>query len=120
MSELMRGKLEKARLELLDLTARNRLLNAPLEKAAKSARAIRVRDEIATEVYRLLVEDGKTLTFVPGVEKGEASAESDDAGLPQPDENEAVDDRGVKVRHRDGKLQTSMTSRGLQKRLLQM
>lgn len=119
MSELMRGKLEKARLELLDLTARNRLLNAPLEKAAKSARAIRVRDEIATEVYRLLVEDGKTLTFVAGVEKDE-TGDADEAGLPQPDENEAVDDRGVKARHRDAKLQTSMTSRGLQKRLLQM
>ncbi len=124
MTDHIRGQLEKARLELLDLSSRNRLLNAPLE-SAKSARSIRVRDEVVSEIYRLLVTEGKVLTFAPGLERSndgssDAAAETDEADLPQPDEKESVDERGVKSRHRDAKLQTAMTSRGLQKRLLQM
>jgi hypothetical protein len=104
----IRGQLEKARLELLDLSARNRLVNTPL-LAAKSASSIRVRDELAHEVYRLLVTEGKAMTFAAGLER-KGDADSDEADLPQPDEG----------RHRDAKLQTGLTSKALQKRLLRM
>jgi hypothetical protein len=122
MTGNIRGQLEKARLELLDLSSRNRLLHTPLDAAKPAARAIRVRDELASEVLRLLFTEGKALTFAPGTgAAGSSSAEdADTAGLPQPDDNEAADERGVKSRHRDTRLQTALTSQGLQKRLLKM
>ncbi len=42
-------KLERARTELLDLSARNRLLNIP--RNAKSSRSIEIVDELTTEIY---------------------------------------------------------------------
>jgi hypothetical protein len=111
-------KLDRARVHLLDLTARNRLLNIPRSKA-RSGSLIEVVDERATEIYRLLVKEGKSLTFSPG-----RSASADSEGdaeeiedLEQPGED-GVDERGVANRHGDTRLQTRLTSKGLQKRLL--
>ncbi|BDC51841.1 hypothetical protein F183_A41560 [Bryobacterales bacterium F-183] len=120
MDDALRAKLERARLDLLDLSARNRLLNAPLMAAPKSTRTIRVRDEVASEVYRLLVGDAKAMTFAAAPAKANAAGDDAEGSLPQPDENEALDERGVAARHRDAKLQTSLTSEALQKRLLHL
>ena len=57
-------KLERARTELLDLSARNRLLNIP--RSAKSARTLEVVDERSDEVFRLLVGASRPFTFLPG------------------------------------------------------
>ena len=57
-------KLERARVELLDLSARNRLLNMP--RGARGGRSIEIIDEKVGEVFRLLVLEGKTFTFVAG------------------------------------------------------
>ena len=131
-------KLERARVELLDLSARNRLLNMP--RGARGGRSIEVIDEKTVEVFRLLVREGKTFTFVPGKaaekEEGEAAASpaanantAVDCGvLAEPDEVEelaqpddkTVDERGVLRRHADTRLQTRLTSKGLQKRLLEL
>ena len=125
-------KLDRARTELLDLSARNRLLNMP--KSAKAAKTIEVVDEKTSEIFRLLVGDGKSFTFVPGLPSrkateagGEADATSEapeedsdvieDLALPEDDE---VDDRGVAGRHSDTRLQTRFTPEGLQKRLLDL
>lgn len=135
-------KLERARVELLDLSARNRLLNMP--RGARSGRSIEIVDEKAGEVFRLLVREGKTFTFLAGraaetktsdlVEgasesqegliansaKGKPTAESDEIEeLAQP-EDEVMDERGVYRRHTDTRLQTRLTSKGLQKRLLEL
>jgi hypothetical protein len=118
-------KLERARMELLDLSARNRLLNVP--RSTKSGRGIEVIDERSTEVYRLLVKDGKGFTFLPGREaaKTEPAVSTEDslndeiAELAQPDDT-AVDERGIFVRHSDTCLQTRLTSQGLQKKLLDL
>jgi hypothetical protein len=93
-------KLERARTELLDLSARNRLLNLP--RSAKSARSITVIDEKSVETYRLLVKEGKAFTFLPGREttKSEAAKPSEEAELDeiselaQPEDN-SMDERGV-------------------------
>src|SRR3546814_13082826 len=67
-------------------------------------------------------DDGKALSFLPGVkrseeERGELGPDDDvTGGIPQPDE-ETVDARGVAGRHSDLRLQTRLTSEGLQKRL---
>jgi very-short-patch-repair endonuclease len=113
------AKLERARTELLDLSARNRLLNIP--RSAKSAKTLEVIDERTAEVFRLLVKDGKAFTFLAG--KG-ATAEQDDdeieiAELVQP-EDDGVDARGVANRHADTRLQTRLTPAGLQKKLLDL
>ncbi len=118
------AKLDRARAELLDLSARNRLLNVP--RFSKAAKTVEVVDERSAELFRLLVREAKAFTFVPGKEKAgeQTEAEADDedvvADLPQPEEGEAVDERGVASRHSDTRLQTRMTSKGLQKRLLDL
>ena len=116
----LRDKLDQARTELLDLSARNRLLNMP--RSSKSVRALEVVDELSVEVFRLLVREGRVFSFVAGKSAAE-SAEEDDADeiveLAQPDDD-VVDDRGIAARHSDTRLQTRLTSKGLQKRLLDL
>lgn len=119
--------LEESRRELLDLSTRNRLLSMPVQ--SKSARVVSVRDEKSDQVYRLLVSQRRTFAFLPGVErrpagsdicvKADPTVDSDEenAGLPQPEED--IDEAtGEARRHVDTKLQTSLTSEGLQRRLL--
>ncbi len=115
-------KLDKARVELLDLSARNRLLNMP--RSGKSARTIEIVDEISSEIFRLLVREGKLFTFVAGksarTEGDEADTEAYEiTDLAQPDDD-VVDERGVFSRHADTRLQTRLTPQGLQKRLLEL
>lgn len=57
-------KIERARTELLDLSARNRLLNVP--RFSKSAKTVDIIDEKAAEVFRILVTEGKAMTFLAG------------------------------------------------------
>lgn len=115
-------KLERARLRLLDLTARNRLLNVP-RSSSRSASLIDIVDERASEAYRQLVRDGKALTFAAGRSSGDEEEGADVADeivdLAQPEDTE-TDARGVLLRHADNRLQTRLTSKGLQKRLLNL
>jgi hypothetical protein len=113
-------KLERAREELLDLSARNRLLNMP--RHSRAAQTIEVIDEKSTEVYRLLVREGKALTFLPGRKREATQTDGDtdeilELALP---EDETKDERGVLNRHSDTKLQTRLMGAGLQKRLLNL
>jgi hypothetical protein len=119
----MADKLEQARTELLDLSARNRLLNMP--RGAR-ARSITVVDEKSAEVFRLISREGKAFTFVAGRAAdesalvGEDGAEKDEIDdLAQP-EDDSTDDRGILRRHSDTRLQTRLTGKGLQKRLLEL
>jgi len=114
-------KLERARTELLDLSARNRLLSIP--RSAKSARTIEVIDEKSDEVFRILVTENRAFTFLPGraaaaVKDGEDNEPDEIGDLAQPDET--VNERGIFNRHIDTKLQTKLTSKGLQKKLLDL
>lgn len=115
----IRDRLLKERHALLDLSTRNRLLNTPLR--TRNSRAIEIVDEKSVEVFRLLTAN-KALSFVPGVqlteaERAELDPEDDvTGGIPQP-EDDAIDARGVASRHVDLRLQTRLTSEGLQKRL---
>ena len=109
-------RLLKARHALLDLSARNRLLNTPLR--TRNNRAIEIVDEKANIVFGAL-SDGKAMTFLPGADLPAGERDTDDtdtAAIPQPGDD-AVDARGVAARHSDSRLQTRLTSEGLQKRL---
>lgn len=117
-------KLDRARMELLDLSARNRLLNMP--RSSKGARSIEIVDEKSSEIFRLLVREGKVFTFVAG--KAARAGDESDAVEVEPDEiadlaqpeDDVADDRGIFSRHADTRLQTRLTPKGLQKRLLEL
>lgn len=116
------SKLERAREELLDLSARNRLLNMP--RSSKSAKTIEIIDEKADEIFRLFVNAGRAFTFLagrPDRKDGEGDPEEiEDVELAQPADDTDVDERGIARRHTDTKFQTRMTPTGLQKRLLDL
>src|ERR1700728_4887811 len=104
------GTLEIARRDLLDLGLRNTLLNYRLLRS----KGVEVIDEKPVEVFRVLVKEEKSLTFLPG-EAAELGADRTTAGdhLAQPGE-----DRSGAARHRDLRLQTVYASAQLQTRLL--
>src|SRR6266436_7498095 len=108
--------LERSRKELLDLSTRNRLLSIPVN--SKSARIIQVYDELSAEVFRLLVNEKKALTFLPGKQTKPADStdsqlfDDEEVGLPQPDEDEDSG-TGVARRYVDLRLQTALSPEGL-------
>jgi very-short-patch-repair endonuclease len=102
----LRDILMRERQALLDLSTRNRLLNLPLRTT--NLRTLEIVDEKAAEVFRLL-NDGKAMTFLPGVEV-DVDRPFELIG-PQPE------DRHPAARHVDLKLQTKLASENLQKRL---
>lgn len=115
----VRDRLLRDRRSLLDLSTRNRLLNVPMR--TRNVRTVELVDERSSEVYRRL-QEGKGLSFLPGrnlTDEERAELAEDDVetgGIPQP-EDDTSDDRGIAKRHSDLKLQTRLTSEGLQKRL---
>ncbi len=111
-------RLENTRRELLDLSARNRLISTPRETSR--GRKIEIVDERSEEVFRLLVRERKSMSFLPGSgETDPASVESAAAvHLAQPEEESA--DGTPDPRYTDLRLQTRLTSERLQGRLLDM
>ena len=125
--------LNSSRRELLDLSTRNRLLSIPVDSS--SARIISVRDEISEQVYRLLVAKKKAFSFLPGRSSADSSAltKSSENGntelfeapvLAQPgteSRDEEIDEAStLPKRNVECRLQTSLTSEGLQRRLLDL
>ncbi len=124
-------RVNRARLELLDLSTRNRLLNTPRHGRAKT---VEVVNEIALAMYKTLVVDGKRFTFAAGRADpqqvgldGESledealdpeNTELDPALIEQPDLE--LDEDGRVLSHWDSNLSTRLTSAGLQKRLLDL
>ena len=104
----LRSRLLRERHVLLDLSTRNRLLNLPLRTT--NVRTLEIVDEKAAEVFRRL-NDGKAMTFLPGVEIDETATE--EMIGPQPDDANGT----LAARHTDLRLQTKLASEGLQKRL---
>lgn len=142
-------KVNRARLELLDLSTRNRLLNVPRSGHAKT---IEVINELARAMYQTLVVEGKRFTFVAGRADpktladdivGEDEHSYDLTGFDEvnavdeegefalleiePDDPELLaqpnlelDEQGRRVSHWDAQLMTRLTPTGLQKRLLDL
>jgi very-short-patch-repair endonuclease len=110
-------RIERTRRELLDLSARNRLISTP--RGATRGRRIDIVDERSDEVFRLLVRERKAMSFLPGIEDETTKSDETQAvpSLPQPeDEPGATPD----PRHTDSRLQTRLGSERLQRRLLDM
>ncbi|NBB85644.1 MAG: DUF4011 domain-containing protein, partial [Bacteroidetes bacterium] len=113
-------QLDEARKELLDLSLRNTLINYRTLKS----RGLDVIDEVPAEVFRILVREGRKMSFLPAPEEEteEKKEPVDDEELfeemlellRQPEDEED----GPAARHVDTKLQTPYTSARLQRRLL--
>lgn len=131
-------KVNRARLELLDLSTRNRLLNTPRSGRAKTVEVI---NELAKVMYKTLVVDGKRFTFVAGRSEPSqledelsgfsmaVTVDGDDVAdlcevpgnadfMAQPDLE--LDEHGRVVSQWDAHLTTRLTPTGLQKRLLDL
>jgi very-short-patch-repair endonuclease len=90
---------------------RNPLLNYRPSKA----RGVEVVDELPTEIFRILVDERKAMTFKAGPEDLGSETEPYEL-LAQPEE--VTDDGGPAARHVDRQLQTNVPSAKLQSRLL--
>ncbi len=62
-------RIQSTRRELLDLSARNRLISTP--RGSSQGRKIEVVDERSEEVFRILVRERKAMSFLPGAGEGE-------------------------------------------------
>jgi very-short-patch-repair endonuclease/energy-coupling factor transporter ATP-binding protein EcfA2 len=102
------ARLEQARRNLLELSTRNRLISMPVRR--RRAKIIEIADERSDSVFRILVSEGREMSFLPIRE--ELAETADINGLfAQPTSDDAD-------RHSDKYLQTMMDSKALQKRLL--
>ncbi len=90
-------RLARARRELLDLSARNRLLHVPRENP-RSGRLDIVKER-SDDIYRILVGEARSMTFL-----------GSDGALADDDDPEAA--------YADDKLQTALAEKVLEKRLL--
>jgi hypothetical protein len=116
-ADVIKG-IQSTRRDLLDLSARNRLINTP--RGPSPGRRIEIVDERSEEVFRLLVRERKAMSFLAGVVEPEndtvepKESETASAHLAQPEEDT------IDPRHNDLRLQTRLTSERLQGRLLDM
>jgi very-short-patch-repair endonuclease len=116
----VKAKLDVSRRDLLDLSLWNKLINfKPLK-----TKGVEIIDELPEEIYRILVIEGRSMTFIQTPEK-EVDKEAEQILLPTLEDEEIMDfgqpdevENGLAARHTDDKLQTPYTSPILQKRLL--
>jgi very-short-patch-repair endonuclease len=111
------AQLNTSRQALLDLSTRNRLLNIP--RRSKNVKTIEVIGESSVEVFKLLVKEGKALSFLPAREAdGDVPDEDSRDKLPQPEGDGSGD--GDSSKRDSRRLQTPLSSERLQKRLLSL
>ena len=110
-------QLNTSRQELLDLSNHNRLLHIP--RRSKNVKTIEVIGKSSVEVFKLLVKERKALSFLPAREAdGDVTHEVGRDKLLQPEGDGASNgdfSKGDYLR-----LQTLLSSEGLQKRLLSL
>lgn len=110
--------LSVARDRLLDRSLRNKLISTPL--TSTKARQVRVFGESSDQVFTLL-HTGKAMSFSPSTVAAESAEEGgDDAPAIWTPEAGDSDPASRSERQSDTKLQTRLTSEGLQKRLLSL
>ena len=108
--------LEKSRKDLLDLSLRNPLLNYRLLRT----RGLRLLSPNAAEIFRYLVFDERSLSFLPAAAEDEA-ADGANAELEQPASEpyaDTADEQGSSSRRRIIRVRTPHSSEDLQRRLV--
>lgn len=109
--DTIRARFEADRRALLDLSLRNTLIS---HRELKS-RGLRVVDERSDQLFRILVSDGRAMSFLPAPKSESLEDELNEGQLlfEQPPEDDGVADR-----HTDDRLQTPYSDPTLQRRLL--
>ena len=112
-------KLEASRRDLLDLTTRNRLISTA-RTSSRSGR-LEIIGERLEEIFRILVVEGKAMTFLPN-DTNDDAIEDRQFRLFQPPEDdfETDDEDDPAEQHIDLHLQTPLADESLQKRLLKL
>ncbi|MEX2315780.1 MAG: DUF3320 domain-containing protein [Pirellulales bacterium] len=115
--------LDNARRELLDLSARNRLINT--RRGATRSSRLEIVDEKADQVFQRLVVDEKSMSFLASDEKDASSSRppADQNVLFPSDEITSLENNVLledSERHTDSRLQTALEADSLQKRLLKL
>ena len=98
------AKLEQARRNLLELSTRNRLINMPRRR--KRAKVVEIAGERSDEVFRILVSEGREMSFLPIPEELEGTTDINDL-FAQPTSDDPD-------RHSGKLLQTILDSKALQ------
>ncbi len=111
--------LQRARQELLDVSARNRLISTP--RGTARTKRIDIVNERAEDVFRILVRENKAMSFAPGHEDADVEQEgvAHRPLLSQPEDGDPSNG-GSPARYTDSRLQTRLSSENLQDRLLEM
>lgn len=104
------------RQQLVDISKRNRLTNAPVGKSR--ANQLDIEDEISDEVFKTLYLQGKKMTFEAFRGTRQADPASEDTTRVYVPPEQDPSGSGLAAHHVDLKLQTRLTAEGLQKRLL--
>ena len=73
MSDPIDAQITRSRRELLDLTARNRLINTPLTRSRSSR--LDITDELSSEIFRIIVQERREMAFLSD-EKSEADEQA--------------------------------------------
>ena len=107
---------ESLRRQLLDISKRNRLTNAPVGK--NRSKQLDIEDELSDEVFRMLYAEGRKMTFDPATRDTAASIQEEEFDEVFVPAEQRSPDSGPRARHVDTKLQTRLTAEALQKRLL--
>ena len=128
MPKELQELLDRARRELLDLSTRNRLLSVPVH--SQLARVIHVQEASASDVFRWLVAERKSLVLLAGAKsvgrtgsaggRGQVraeSAEEADSNSESPDEIAGTPASETR-KSPDSRLMTGLTPEALQQRLL--
>lgn len=114
------ARLAAARKDLLDLSARNRLISTP-RGSGRSSR-LEIVGETCDDVFQRLVTEQKATTFAPAADKpepAESAAPGSDADLrSQPAEEQEPGETARRAD--DNRLQTRLDSESLQKALLKL
>jgi very-short-patch-repair endonuclease len=111
-----RSRLDRDRRELLDLSARNRLLNTPRGRARSSR--LEIVDASSAGVFQRLVVERKPMGFQHTLDD-EYSDNDDDVHLSQP-EDEELSDENADAPRSDRVLRVPHTSEQLQTKLLKL
>lgn len=128
-ADSIRNQLELARRELLDLTARNRLIHTPRGEGRSSR--VEIVGQSAAAIYDRLVANKASLTFAAAIEKDAESSASSDADDASSASDEAFEAAIEPIDAADGDLpdeeppknlllQTEFSTDRLQDRLLKM
>ena len=113
----MQAAVAQLKQQLLDISKRNRLLNATV--STSSTKQLVIHDELPDELYRILCVEGKRMAFEPSDVELESETDEglDEIMLPTDMPGAGT---APSVRHADLKLGTRHTAKVLQARLLRL